>query len=277
MDKEQIATSPDLDATSEQFGETGNHDPDDLIRAKQAADKLSAELGEPLELSWFLTAAYLQQLTLSHRARARQALRWRPKFLSALAASCSFTFAARAAGISFNTFLLRRRSDPEFARQVIEAEEQAADLLQARCFKAVIEGELEPVYFQGKIVEYIRKFDSRLAIELLRAHLPQLFKPHGHFNAGPAQPVIGDKANGLICTPDVLATIQEARQANLAKMAAEMAQQKQAREIASNDATPLGTGPAAEKLGGLLSECMELEHLRLLSPNTLDKPTKLSA
>ena len=127
---------------------------------------------------------YLQQLKLSHRGRARNALRWRPKFLAALAASCSFVFAARAAGISYNTFLLHQRNDPEFARQVAEAEEQAADLLQARCFKAVIEGELEPVYFQGKIAGYTRKFDSRLAIELLRAHLPHLFKTPGHVKRG---------------------------------------------------------------------------------------------
>jgi tRNA(Ile2) C34 agmatinyltransferase TiaS len=51
--------------------------------------------------------------------------------------------------------------------------------LHARCIKAVIEGELEPVYFQGKIVGHTRKFDSRLAIELLRAHMPGTFKMRG--------------------------------------------------------------------------------------------------
>jgi hypothetical protein len=99
--------------------------------------------------------------------------------LAALSASCSFTFAARAAKVSYNTFLLHQRNDPEFARQVAEAEEQAVDLLHARCIKAVIEGEPEPVYFQGKIVGHTGKFDSRLAIELLRAHMPDVFKTPG--------------------------------------------------------------------------------------------------
>ena len=99
--------------------------------------------------------------------------------MAALAASCSFVFAARAAGISYNTYRLHQRNDPEFARQVAEAEEEAVDLLHARCFKAVVEGELEPVYFQGEIVGHIRKFDSRLAIELLRAHMPNIFKTPG--------------------------------------------------------------------------------------------------
>jgi hypothetical protein len=42
-----------------------------------------------------------------------------------------------------------------------------------------VERNLEPVYFQGLVVGHIRKFDSRLQIELLRAHLPDLFKTPG--------------------------------------------------------------------------------------------------
>jgi hypothetical protein len=154
----------------------------------------------------------MQQLTLTHRARARRALRWRPKFLSALAASCSFTFAAGAAGIAYNTFRLHQRNDPEFARQVAEAEEQAVDLLHARCIKAVIEGQLEPVYFQGEIVGHIRKFDSRLAIELLRAHMPDKFKTPG---SGAAVKENAPGASGLVVTPEVQAELMAMRQESL--------------------------------------------------------------
>ena len=45
----EIATSHDFDTTSEQFGEMGGYDPEDLIRVQRAAGKLSAELSEPLE------------------------------------------------------------------------------------------------------------------------------------------------------------------------------------------------------------------------------------
>ncbi len=165
--------------------------------------------------------AYLQQLTLTHRARARRALRWRPKFLSTLSASCSFTFAARAANVAYNTFRLHQRNDPEFARQVAEAEEEAVELLHARCFKTVVEGELEPVYFQGKIVGHIKKFDSRLAIELLRAHMPHKFKTPG---SGAAANVNAPGASGLVVTPEVQAELIAMRQESLRVMAEKKAQ-----------------------------------------------------
>jgi hypothetical protein len=183
----------------------------------QEKDTLAAL--RPLEAE----TAYLQQLTLSHRARARRALRWRPRFLSALAASCSFVFAARAAGISYNTFRLHQRNDPEFARQVAEAEEQAAELLHARCFKAVVEGVLEPVYFQGEIVGHTRKFDSRLAIELLRAHMPQIFKTPGtkvHVSKGNQQP----PGSGIVVGEKEFQELVEMRQISLAKIAEAKAQ-----------------------------------------------------
>jgi hypothetical protein len=184
---------------------------------------------------------YLTQLKLNHRGRARKALRWRPKFLFALAVSCSFTFAAKAAGISYNTFLLHQRNDPEFARQVSEAEEEAADLLHAKCFKAVVEGQLEPVFFQGKVVGHFRKFDSRLAIELLRAHMPNIFKrPGAKVNINTGNQRAG--GNDLIFDSPVMKRVMEIRQESLRKLAEKKAQ---AREIASNDATPLGTGPPA--------------------------------
>ena len=161
-------------------------------------------------------------------------------FLSALAASCSFTFAAKAAGISYNTFLLHQRNDPEFARQVSEAEEQAADLLHARCFRAVIEGELEPVYSQGEIVGYTRKFDSRLAIELLRAHMPNTFRtPGAKVNVSTGNQLAGGN-NYIVDTPEML-RLQAMRQEALRKLAEKKAQ---AREVPPNGGF-VGTGPAA--------------------------------
>jgi hypothetical protein len=42
-----------------------------------------------------------------------------------------------------------------------------------------LEGDLEPVYYMGRVVDYVRKFDSRLQIEMLRAHRPDKFKTAG--------------------------------------------------------------------------------------------------
>lgn len=35
------------------------------------------------------------------------------------------------------------------------------------------------MHWQGVVVDHIRKFDSRLQIELLRAHMPNTFKTPG--------------------------------------------------------------------------------------------------
>ena len=80
---------------------------------------------------------------------------------------------------SYNTFRAHQRNDPDFAAQVREAEEEGAELLHDACWKATVEGEIEPVYWQGEVVGHVRKFDSRLRIEMLRAHLPDRFKTPG--------------------------------------------------------------------------------------------------
>jgi hypothetical protein len=131
---------------------------------------------------------YLKQLKASHRARARAAMRWRPRFLECLSMATGVVFAAKAARVSYNTFRLHQRNDPEFAEQVREVEAQGAELLHYACFQRAVEGNLEPIYFQGKVVGNVRKFDTRLQIEFLRAHLPELFRmpgaPQVNINSG---------------------------------------------------------------------------------------------
>jgi hypothetical protein len=122
---------------------------------------------------------YLKQLKATHCARARAAMRWRPKFLGCLSMATGVVFAAKAARVSYNTFRLHQRNDPEFAAQVREAEAQGAELLHYACFQRAVEGNLEPIYFQGQVVGHVRKFDTRLQIEFLRAHLPEIFKTPG--------------------------------------------------------------------------------------------------
>lgn len=84
--------------------------------------------------------------------------------------------------MSYNTVRLHQRNDPEFAAQVQEAEEYRAQLLHDACWKEAVEGRLEPVYFQGQIVAHVRKYDTLIRIEMLRAHLPDKFKTPGSTN-----------------------------------------------------------------------------------------------
>jgi hypothetical protein len=142
--------------------------------------------------------AYLKQLKATHRARACAAKRWRPRLLKNLAMSFSLTDALKAAHVCYNTVRAHERSDPEFAAQLREAEQEGAELLHSVCWKSAIEGNVEPVFFLGQIVGHIRKYDSRMQIELLRAHMPHLFK-----TPGSGQPLIaGDNNRVMIMTPE---------------------------------------------------------------------------
>ena len=189
----------------------------------------------PEEISRGGETPYLQQLKATHRARARAATRWRPRFLKALRMSCNWTDSLKAAHVSYNTVKLHERNDPDFAAQLKEAEEEGAQLLHGVCFKAALEGNLEPVYWQGKIVGHIRKYDSRMQIELLRAHMPHLFK-----TPGSRAPVIsGDSNNkGMIMDEETLTQIQAARQEALEAM-----KPKEIREAPNGASADSGNSP----------------------------------
>jgi hypothetical protein len=70
-------------------------------------------------------------------------------------------------------------NDPEFAAQWEEARRDFIDLLEARATQRAIEGDIEPVFYMGVPVAYIRKFDSKLQIEMLRAYKPDRCKTPG--------------------------------------------------------------------------------------------------
>jgi hypothetical protein len=148
------------------------------------------------ENQWSVDTRYLKQLKVTHRARARAAMGWRSRFLRGLASSWGYMFALRSAGVSYNTVRAHERNDAEFAAQVREAEAQGAQLLHDVCWKRVMEGDLEPVYWQGKIVDYVRKFDTRLQIEFLRAYKPERFKRPG------AQVNVGTKGSVFVLTEE---------------------------------------------------------------------------
>ena len=72
-----------------------------------------------------------------------------------------------------------RKHDPQFAEQWEEARQHGIEMLHARAFQRALEGDLEPVYHMGICVGYIRKFDTKLQIEMLRAYRPERFKTPG--------------------------------------------------------------------------------------------------
>jgi hypothetical protein len=120
--------------------------------------------------------------------------------------------ASKAARVSHVTARRHRRDDPDFEAQCIAAEEHAVELLHDVTFKSALEGDCEPVFWQGIKVGHIKKFDNRLRIEMLRAHLPAKFKTPG---SGAGVAVSAPGASLLIVTPEVQAELMAMRQESL--------------------------------------------------------------
>lgn len=180
-----------------------------IIAAQHEAARLSAKFGEEIETRWCLATPWLYQLATTHRARARYALMWRPRFLAVVSLSRSMIFGCKAARVSRPTVDAHRREDPDFDMQVIAAQEHAVELLHDVTMKEAIEGRCEPVFWQGIPVGHIVKTDNRLRVELLRAHLPRQFKTPGH---GPGVNVnVGAGAGGTFTGPTVIvdATVRD--------------------------------------------------------------------
>jgi len=58
------------------------------------------------------------------------------------------------------------KNDADFRAQAEVAKARAIDLLFTRCMQRCLEGDVEPIYWQGIVVDHVRKFDSRLQIEM---------------------------------------------------------------------------------------------------------------
>lgn len=147
------------------------------------------------------------------RARAIYALQWRPVFLAVVALTRSTLLGCRAAKVSSKMVHDQRQDDPEFDTQILQAQAHAVQLLHDVTFRDALEGTLEPVLWQGITVAWVRKFDNRLRVEMLRAHMPQTFQTPGKTPAISAGSINIEKA--VICDQSVLDMIQSARQENL--------------------------------------------------------------
>ncbi len=204
-----------------------------LIAAEHKAAKLAQKLGVEVEARWCLTTEWLKQrveeaesldrmervgeLNRGHaRAMMKYALAWRPRFLAALALSRSQIFAARSARISPQTASNHRKWDAEFDAQCCAAEEYAVQLLNDVAMMRAIEGDCEPVFWQRKIVGHVRKYDSRLQIEMLRAYRPKVFKTPGTKVAI----ATGVQVNNVIVDDEKRAELIAMRQESLRRMAA---------------------------------------------------------
>jgi hypothetical protein len=101
------------------------------------------------------------------------------RFLKSLAETGNVTAAVAAAGTSRTRVYELRKADPVFASAWEEAEEIAADTLEAEARRRAVEGIQEPLVSAGKLVRdddgqpiAIRRYSDHLLLALLKAHRP---------------------------------------------------------------------------------------------------------
>ena len=128
--------------------------------------------------------------------------RARKRFLEEFRKTANATAAAAFAGIPRSTAYDQRHRDPIFAAEWTEAEEEAADTLEAEAQRRAVEGVLEPVFYLGQEVGHIRKYSDRLLELLLKGHKPTKFRENlsaeiTGAGGGPIQYSNLDRANRL--------------------------------------------------------------------------------
>jgi hypothetical protein len=129
--------------------------------------------------------------------------------------SGSKVMACRVARVGHSTADYHLKNDLDFAAQAEAAKAHAIDLLFTRCMQRCLEGDVEPIYWQGIVVGHIRKFDSRLQIGMLRALMPNIFKTPG---SGPINIDTGDKI--LVMTEELRAKLIAAHREEIMDMPA---------------------------------------------------------
>lgn len=195
--------------------------PDALQLAQRQATRAAGKHGEAYEAEWFLLTDYLRELRQStdgrSRRRAHYAIMWRPKWLAALSVTGSRMAAARHARVDHLMVTTHVKLDSQFEAQANAAHSHFVELMHDRVKQRALEGDCEPVFYMGVPCGWVRKFDSRLQIEVLRAHLPQTYKSPGD------KPItINNTTNVLVLDAATRHQIQAARAEALREMAARL-------------------------------------------------------
>ena len=97
-------------------------------------------------------------------------------FLHAYAKSGTVKAAAEAVGLSRRMHYHWMKADPAYAAAFAEAQEQAADTIEAELVRRAVEGVEEPVHYRGQRVDMVRKYSDVLLIFLLKGLRPEKYR-----------------------------------------------------------------------------------------------------
>ncbi|MDA0338058.1 MAG: hypothetical protein O2782_23050 [bacterium] len=116
-------------------------------------------------------------------------------FLKALGASGNITLSARAAGSARSVVYEWREKDEAFGVAWDEALAEAADVIEGEIYRRAVDGVEEGIYYQGKKVDVVRRYDSLLLIFLAKACNRRRFDPPGY-----VQLAIHEELNAKLAT-----------------------------------------------------------------------------
>jgi hypothetical protein len=91
------------------------------------------------------------------------------QFLAAIRQGCTVSVASRALNIDPRSFYRHKVDEPDFAEDWNAAYKEGTELLEEEARRRAAEGWDEPVFYQGEIVGYVRKYDSTLLMFTLKA------------------------------------------------------------------------------------------------------------
>jgi hypothetical protein len=117
------------------------------------------------------------------------------QFLLFLSRSGQLVSSAAQAGVSSQTVRNHREADPEFDTLVEDAISRYRDSVDAEIKRRGIDGIEEPVFYQGVVVGWLRRYSDALALAHAKAHDPRYrertqldVKHSGGVMVVPAQP-----------------------------------------------------------------------------------------
>lgn len=93
-------------------------------------------------------------------------------FLKAYAKTGIVALSAEAVGIDRTTHYVWLRDDPAYAEALEVARDEAIERMETECDRRAVQGWEEPVFHNGEVVGYKRKYSDLLMIFRLKALAP---------------------------------------------------------------------------------------------------------
>ncbi len=122
----------------------------------------------------------------SRAAEAADRQRKQSAFLAAFAEHATIAAAAKATSVARRTHYNWLETDEGYAARFTDVEESVTEALEAEARRRAQLGVDEPVHYQGKKVDTIRRYSDTLLIFLLKARRPDVYRERvDHSLTGP--------------------------------------------------------------------------------------------